>query len=324
MKHVLKLGIIVMTILVSGCLSPKALPNEKKLFIENNRTSFYIINSIPNSERKSSPHFCLLMVANIKDKKQSLQYYASIYNPYDTSFTPYHSYTDGLTMDTSYQFPITSIVESNDSSEVLKWNWKLHRNKLNLEASDKRASLRFNAKFKKQLPFVINQVKQQPAIFCVSPISAQSALNEQIWLKYRSSLFISIVQNGEELLKKYANHYLIWINWTLKNGETTTQCLTLNAEGKTSSVFENERELVFSLPKENNKAFWISNVTSKKYPLYWEVKNSKSNATYLLNPSVVNQELNFKNNSFWMGAINIVNADDKELIGKGNMYILKL
>ncbi len=315
---------IVITILVSSCLSPKALPNEKKLFVENNKTSFYIISSVPSSFIKPDPHFCILMVSDIKNKKQNLQYYSSIYAAKDTSFTSYHSYSDSLVMDTSYQFPITSIFERNDSSNLVKWNWQWHRNKLKLESNDKKNNFSFKAKFKKQLPFIITQAKQQPTIFCINPISSQSTLDEQTRIKYTSNLFIGLVKDGAQLFKKYVNQYMIWVNLALKNGEMSTQCFVLNAEGKTSSVLESASTLLFHLPTEKTKAYWESKATKKKYPLYWEIKDTRTNYSYQLKPCIVNQELNFKTNSFWMGGIQILNAEGKELMGKGNMYILKL
>jgi hypothetical protein len=323
MKALVILISIAISGFISACIWHKAKPNEKVLFVENNKTSFYIISSIPNQFTEADPHFCLLMVADVKNGKQSLRYYTSIYKPSDTSFTSYHYYSDSLVIDTSYQFPITSIFERIDSSNLQKWNWQLNRNKLILDATDKKTNFSFKAKLRYQNPFVMNQVKNQPTIFCVEAMDAKTKLDEIIRVKYSSKLFISIIKDGNLLFKTYANQYLVWVSWVLKSGQTQTNCFALNTKGETQTLFEGASAL-FNLPVNETNEFWMSKSTQKNYPLYWNIKDEKTNQSYLLKPCIVNQELNFKNNSFWMGAINILDVTGKELIGKGNMYILKL
>lgn len=313
-----KLFCIALVIFAFACVSRKALPSELVLFPKPGENKLWLINTI-------SPdfHFCSLVGFETAAGKEYLTSFTSVWSKKDSAYYYGIKRTDKATIAQITEFPLLLDLLKTDST-ANEWNWSVARKKTVFNGELAREASKIKIKYKTQLPFTVSQIIEEPQVSVITPVKSILKSSGKTTTQSSGTFCMNIFKNEKDLTKLAQKGSLVWMDLVLDDGclfnglfkvnENTTTLLGYSLRDS-AQLSNSTRRLTIEA-----KTYWKSTISNKSYPLTFTIQFPNNNKTINIQPMLENQEVNAKKNSFWMGAIESLNSENKKN-GSGNMYI---
>ncbi|MBL7766112.1 MAG: hypothetical protein JNJ58_08475 [Chitinophagaceae bacterium] len=304
--------------------------SERNIFPDTTDGKWWIINTLTTDRQGHAHHRCLLLSSEYIQDKNFVTFYSAQWSASDSVYANAFHHSVQPRVNLKYVFPMNIEVPESD------WNWKLSRKKMQWQVSMQDSAKGWTVpqavklNMKKQSPFNLMEMMKDPEVWNMSPVRVKDRSNGKDDSNSEGYLFMSVLK-GKEIFLNTANHRsVVWTDLILNTGEKWNLLFTVSAEGEliiiASSQWGPNGSLVKAPPPkiETDERSIILNLhEGKRYPLCYQISNSGGIPDFLLKPVHVEQELSLKNNSLWMGGIDIVETGTGKRMGFGNMYIFK-
>ncbi len=320
---------------LSSCTANRSLPVERPLFPGIAEGKWWIVNSVIKDSGGKDVHFSALLGTESVSGKNYAANIVSIWQEKDSSYYSGVQNAPGIKIKSSHSFPISL---SGMDSSVYQWNWLLKRNRLRLFATvrnndnpvAKTFTADIEARFVKQRPFQVSMINAVPGIWSLKPLPAEISISGGATAQAAGRLNLHVLTGRSLLMDKAANSFVTWLDAGITGGKHLRILFTTDEEGNTmveTAFFVDENKQVSYRAavtvKVTGKSHFVSAVSKKGYPLVSTIHLPGENIFFTVRPRMLQQEINQKRISFWMGAVELVEEGSGKRLGKGNMYIFK-
>jgi hypothetical protein len=322
--------------IATGCNTSRVYQKERLLFPEAGKGKWWIISTILQDRNGKDVHFNSLVSMDKMGDKNFAACFVSVWNETDkTYYTAIR--TAGIhRVKTKSNFPLRINFPGNDSA-AMEWSLVLKRNHLNFltELNNQKAPLpkgftELSAVFNKQHPFSVSVINASPHAWAVDPVIADVKLKGNMQSSAVNKLLVRVFSDKEILLKKSAGAYVHWLDLTLSTGKQLSVLFSTDGSSniKTESVllWDGQGNIMarpqLILQKINNDKEQAGSL-AKQYPLFFSIELPEQRLNIMLQPRMIQQEMTANKNSFWMGAVEAMDKQSGQAVGKGNMYVFK-
>ncbi len=323
LKHLVgAIGRVVCIGFISACAYTKPVKSELPLFMEANSSKLYLINTLPTSPSEADVHWCLMASALSGKATQTLHYYLSTWQKKDSVFKWQTHYVPDVPRDETQTFPIATAWRAPDTLTA-QWEWELNRTQFKLITSlDKTERSTYTITYPKRDSLPLHCLDQAHAIYAVETMPALFKVKGTHQHGIPVMITISVFNSLDALLQRYKGQTLVWLDAWLPGQGALSFFQVITPSGEVQPIFfkgyqEQTQALVTVLPHSN----WMSSTTQKTYPLAFEVELPQVQTTLRIMPKVLNQEINQKQSSFWMGAVSVRDKFSNIELGSGNLYV---
>lgn len=321
---------------VTGCNTSRVSQKEAFLFPEAGTGKWWIINTILQDRNGKDVHFNSLVSLDRMGDKNYAACFVSVWNESDKTYYTAIRTAAIHRVKTKNKFPLRINFPGNDSAAI-EWSLVLKRNQLNFltELNNQKAPLpkgftEFSAVFNKQNPYSVSVLNASPLAWAIDPVTANVKLKGNIQSSAVDKLAVRVFSDKEILLKKSSGAYVHWLDLTLSTGKQLSILFSTDASSniKTESVlFWNEQGNIMARPplilQKISSDKEQTGPSAKQYPLFFSIELPEQQLSIILQPRMVQQEITANKNSFWMGAVEAMDKQSGQMVGKGNMYIFK-
>ncbi len=319
-----------------GCTTSRIPEKEALLFPEADTGKWWIVNTILQDRNGKDVHFNSLVSIDKAGGKNYAACFVSVWSEMDSTYYTGTRIAGIPEMKSYKKFPLRIGFPGKDSL-AMEWSLVLKRNGLNFLTSlnSKTKALpegytELSAGFDKQKSFAVSTISASPEAWAVNPIRADVKLRGNMQSSAVNKLLVRVFSDKEILLKKSSGTYVHWLDLGLQSGKHLSILFSTDAASniKTEAVllWDGQGNIMarpqITLQKISNDNMQAGLLT-KQYPLFLSVILPELHLDILLRPRMAEQEITANKNSFWMGAVEALDSQTNQSMGKGNMYIFK-
>ncbi len=318
-----------------SCAANKSLPAERPLFPGTAEAKWWLVNTVIKDAGGKDVHLCALLGTETVSGKSYGANIVSLWQEKDSAYySGVHNVPD-LKIKKAQSFPIT--LSGADSSEY-QWSWQLKRNGMQLFASTGNSSnpagkpliTGVEARFEKQRPFRVSNINAIPGIWTLQPLPSEISIAGEVKAKGMGMLNLHVLTGRSFLLGQASTGFVTWLDVMITGGKHLRILYKMDEEGNAiveTAFFVDEKRQVSYHPgvivKATGMNRFTSTVSKKNYPLISTIRLPGENLVFTVRPRMLQQEINQKRISFWMGAVELVDEGSGKSLGKGNMYVFK-
>jgi hypothetical protein len=319
-----------------GCATSRVTEKDALLFPEADKGKWWIINTILQDRNGKDVHFNSLVSIDKSGGKNYAACFVSVWREWDNAYYTAIRIAGVPDMKFNKKFPLRIRFRGNDSL-AMEWSFVLKRNGLNFltALNNKIKTLpkgytELSAGFNKQKSFAVSAISASPQAWAVNAITADVKMSGNMQSAALNKLLIRVFSDKEILLNKSSETYVHWLDLSLQSGKQLSILfstdVTTNIKTDAVLLWDEYGNIMarpqITLQKINDENIQAGSLT-KQYPLLFSVNLPEQHLNITLRPRMIEQEITANKNSFWMGAVEALDIQSSQSMGKGNMYIFK-
>ncbi len=348
-------GSAVLLMIIAACSGSRALPEEAVLFPNRQTSQWWMINIVPFTSGDDDTHFSLLFSGSPEGMGYSMALFASLWTKNGDAFysgmrvAPVNLYPGRA------RFPVVLEVPGRDSLET-EWYCTLGRKRIRVQCA-----VRDTAGTTTLLQKVLLLSHRGPYLPAATrkavPVSAPD--NPSISSNDRNEfngitrslppmpaemrspfdphgivpvwVNMHVLPFSDELLENARERYIGWLDLRLDDGSRMSILYENDGKGRVelleSGYWDAEGQIAESaeMPvlSAGSGSVSTSLVSGNAYPLSLDIALPDRDIVLTLRPRKAQQEVGYRRNALWMGAVEAVDPLVGACLGLGNMIIIK-
>ncbi|MCA0239204.1 MAG: hypothetical protein LCH81_22715 [Bacteroidetes bacterium] len=321
-------------LVLEGCSSSRALPEETALFPSPRLEKWWIINTVFRDENDKDVHLCLLMTLTPSDDRYFTHFFTSLWMEADSAYYSGSQSSEEPFYQKKDKFPIKLAIPAKDSASF-GWYWKLDRKSMRLQSVFQQPSgqvywpLHVKVNRAQDSAFHVLKAPGETTLYHVPPALAALHVSGAWQMNAPAVLQCHVIDSGRNLLEKTKHNFISWLDISLSQELRLSVLYETDAQGNMqvlSQTFWQKGQVVdtiSALLTTQEGTIWPGARKNTAYPLRFSIAVPEKKIDVLVGPRMEAQEISGRNNSFWMGAVQATDPVADTIVGVGNLYVLK-